>query len=370
MKTTVHPNPLVGSIVITCVALAAAFVIAGTARSEALQLAMLEVTSRPNVTESLPEATPPASTTFMAVGDIMLSRTVADKMVRHGFGYPYSKMLPELQSAGFVFGNLETPITDGPRIEAGQMVFRADPGVESALKNANVQVVSLANNHTPNFGQVGLLDTFRYLEQAGIAYTGAGANATEARKAAFITSRGISIAFLAYNDTDVVPDTYAAGDTRPGTVFMEIEPMKADVVVAKQQADIVVVSMHSGNEYAATPNDRQTSFARAAIDAGAEIVIGHHPHVVQTIEEYRGKLIIYSLGNFIFDQMWSMETRQGMAAMISVTEQKVTSVDFIPILIDGYCQPRTTDSTEGEQILRRLGTAVSLDDGFRWRSID
>lgn len=317
----------------------------------------LVVGNRHLVNQAEPELSRKA--TFIAVGDIMLSRTVDERMDRYGDAYPFEAVRDSLTRADFAFGNLETPITDGPDVGPSDMVFRADPGVEQELKRENFAVVSLANNHTPNFSETGLVDTFKYLSEAGLAYAGAGPDEEQARQPAIIEQNGLRIAFLAYNDTDVVPDGYAAGPNRPGTVFMDAAAMRADVENVSLVADIVIVSMHSGTEYVFAPNARQTSFARAAIDAGADLVIGHHPHVVQTVEQYNGKYILYSLGNFIFDQMWSQPTREGLMARIDLNALGVSQIEFMPVVIDDYAQPRPADEAEAGPILERLG--VSLD---------
>ncbi|MBI5816843.1 MAG: CapA family protein [Candidatus Yonathbacteria bacterium] len=237
-----------------------------------------------------------------AVGDIMLSRTVASKIKAHNnINYPFLKVADFLKEADITFGNLENPITAGATIAPYELTLRADPGVENALKNVGFDILSLVNNHTPNLGIQGLTDTFEYLSKAGIAYVGGGRSAVEANKPIYITRKGITFAFLAYNDTDVVPAYYEATDTRAGTAFMRSEKMIVAVKEAKQKANFVIVSMHAGNEYTDKPDDSQISFAHKAIDAGAELVIGHHPHVVQPIEKYNGKYILYSLGNFISD---------------------------------------------------------------------
>jgi len=313
-------------------------------------------------TEPLPDISPKRTLSFIAVGDIMLSRTVSDKIRKYGFDYPFAKTSEYLNSADFAFGNLETSITDGPRITTGMMSFRADPGVESALKRANIQIVSLANNHAPNFGQKGLLDTFDCLKNVGIKYAGAGENDIEAHQPSIIEYNGIKLAILAYNDTDVVPPSYGAGQNRAGTALMNIVELQNDIKSVKPAVDYVIVSMHSGTEYTPNPNTRQTDFAHAAIDAGAELVIGHHPHVVQTIETYKNKLIMYSLGNFVFDQMWSTETRQGMAALITITADGVTRAQFHPIMIDDFSQPREPSDAERATILKRLDTPIATAD--------
>ena len=271
---------------------------------------------------------------LIAVGDVMLSRDVARKMKTYqDIHHPFLKTRDYLKTADLVFGNLESPITEGREIGSYEMIFRANPGVEKALKEAGFSILSLANNHTFNFGYDGLEDTFNYLNQAGIKYVGAGKNKEEAYRPLYIEEKGIKFAFLAYTDLSFIP--YIA--------VMDIEQMAEAVRQAKQQADFVIVSMHAGNEYAEGPNQSQINFAHAAIDAGAELVIGHHPHVIQKIEEYKSKYIFYSLGNFVFDQMWSQKTREGLMVKIFFNKDSVIKIDYSSVLIEDYCQPRIVE---------------------------
>ena len=296
---------------------------------------------------------------MVAVGDIMLSRVVADKMTRNGVDYPFASTTVFLNDADITFGNLETSITAGRHIGSGEMVFRADPLSAGALSRAGFDIVSLANNHTPNFGSKGLLDTFSYLTLSNIQYVGAGKNSSEANEAKYIVSKGITFAFLAYNDSDVVPVSYAATEDTAGTAFMRIDAMIEAVKEAKTKADIVIVSMHSGNEYTDVPDVSQSTFAHAAIDAGAELVIGHHPHVVQTMEQYKGKYIFYSLGNFIFDQRYDV-TKDGLALKIIFTKDGVETISFHPVHIEDFSQPHFLDGEEAKKVLDRLRYDVSL----------
>lgn len=304
---------------------------------------------------SEPVPAPPTEVSLIAVGDIMLSRNVAAKMRRYGQDYPFLKVADYLKTGDLVFGNFELPITPGRLIKSGEMIFRAEPGVEEVLKKFGFSILSLANNHTPNFGAKGLKDTFAYLKKAGINYVGAGENLAEAEAPVFIEKNGITFAFLAYNDADVVPKSYFATNKTPGTAFMDKARMTEAVKKAKERADFVIVSMHSGVEYVHEPNKSQKEFARAAIDAGAEMVIGHHPHVIQRAEKYKGKYIFYSLGNFVFDQMWSEPTKRGLMLKIMFAQGGVKNVEFMPVLIQDYAQPRIME--EGavkDNILRTL----------------
>ncbi len=310
----------------------------------------------------VPEPEIPVS--LIAVGDIMMSRTVETRMKRHGMDYPLRETAGFLRDADITFGNLECPITPGRTVAPFTMSFRAPVESAAVLRDAGFDMLSLANNHSMNFGAKGISDTFRYLAENGVAFAGAGKDAEEANAPRFIEVRGLRFAFLAYNDDDVVPDGYEATDKRPGTAFMRIERMREAVKAAKAQADFVLVSMHSGAEYVNKPNRRQTDFARAAIDAGAEMVIGHHPHVVQTLEKYNGKYIFYSLGNFVFDQMDTPDTREGLAVKVTFTHTGVAKMALHPVLIHDYAQPRLLQGAEAEKVVKKLNYPVVEDEVF------
>jgi len=316
------------------------------------------------IREKLPQAEEEVS--LIAVGDIMLSRDVATKIYQYNdINYPFLDTRDYLKTADLVFGNLETPITAGRRISSYEMVFRADPGVENAMRDANFSVLSLANNHTLNFGANGLTDTFDYLTGAGILYSGAGASEARAWAPAFIETKGIKFAFLSYAQSNFVPAAYRAG-TGPVVAIMDKEKMASAVAEAKERADFVIVSMHAGTEYVAAPNRVQTDFARAAVDAGADLVLGHHPHVVESAEVYKGKYIFYSLGNFIFDQMWSYQTQRGLALKAFFNKQGVSKIELIPVLIENYAKPKILAADQGADILARLGLDMGERVGFSW----
>ncbi len=307
-------------------------------------------------TQYTPEKTPDTETevSLLAVGDIMLARAVGGRITRHGVDYPFDEMRDILGAADITFGNLETPIIEGAPVPDNHMTFRSDIGVEEGIARAGFDILSLANNHTMNFGVTGLERTLELLADAQIAAVGAG-NHEQAYSATVVEREGIRFAFLAYVDTAFTPDNYAATTERLGVAMMDVAQMQQDVAGAKQDADVVIVSMHAGDEYTAAPDAFQQEFAHAAIDAGAEIVIGHHPHVVQTVEQYNGKYILYSLGNFVFDQGFSKETVEGLAAEIFFRGTQVDRIAVIPIVIEDYAQPRRANPQEALSIIERLG---------------
>ncbi len=308
--------------------------------------------------EVLPESPPEA--TLIAVGDIMLSRYVAKKIKGlNDYHQPFHRVREILAGADLVFGNLECPITPGREI-GKEMIFRADPEVIPALKAANFTVLSLANNHTLNFGRQGLADTCRRLAEADIGFAGGGRDEAEANRPHFVERRGIRFAFLAYNAIDTVPPALAAKKDAPGLSLLEMGPVAMAVQIAKAQADIVVVSVHHGNEYSLTPHPSQVQFCRAVIDAGADLVIGHHPHVMQPAEPYRHGLILYSLGNFVFDQHFA-HTRDSVMVRVHFRKTGAVKAEFIPFVIEGFTQPAplAPENPAAQATLKKLGVALT-----------
>lgn len=302
---------------------------------------------------------PPAKkeVSLIFVGDIMLSRVVAQKIKIHqDYNYPFLGMRDFLKTGDVVFGNLETAIFEGREIKINEMVFRSDPQVAEALYNGGFSILSLANNHTMNFGSSGLIYTIKYLTDAGIQFVGAGENEVQAYQPVYIEKNGWRFAFLAYNDSDVVPVSYRAQENKAGTAFMDIAKMTEAVKEAKQNADVVIVSMHAGNEYEKQPSQRQIDFAHAAIDAGANLIIGHHPHIIQPAEKYNGQYIFYSLGNFIFDQKWP-ETREDVVLKIIVGQQGISKIEPYAVFIEDFSQPTFLEGDRAKEIISRLGLA-------------
>jgi poly-gamma-glutamate synthesis protein (capsule biosynthesis protein) len=254
-----------------------------------------------------PIATPaPAdSITISAVGDISLARQVVERMQADGADYPYALVAP-LTDGDIGFANLEGALTDRGEPWPKGYNFRTPPIFASGLGRARIGVVTLANNHTMDFGVIGLIDTVEALDANGVRHTGAGANALAARIPAIVEARGLRVAFLGYAAT---PDesggfsirSWSAGEAAAGVALGTPESIAADVRAARTVADFVVVAVHAGSEYITTPNDTQRALAAAALAAGADAYIGAHAHVVQPIELRGNQLIAWGLGNFIFD---------------------------------------------------------------------
>lgn len=286
-----------------------ATVAAATATSPA---AGISPTTAPAVTPTdisaavAPSAAPPGdSITISAVGDISLARQLVERMDAEGADYPYALVAP-LIDGDVGFANLEGALTERGDPWPKGYNFRTPPRFAPGLRRGGFDVVTLGNNHTMDFGQIGLIDTIDSLDAAGIRHTGAGVNGLAAHIPVIFEAKGLRVAFLGYAAT---PDesggfsirAWAAGDATPGLALGTPEGIAADVRAAKRVADFVIVAVHAGSEYITTPNDTQQSLARAALAAGADAYIGAHAHVVQPVEQRGHQMIAWGLGNFIFD---------------------------------------------------------------------
>src|SRR5579859_175519 len=193
---------------------------------------------------------PQNEVTLLAVGDVMLSRSVAAKIrATKDPSWPFRNIADTLHSGDVLFGNLEGAICNAREVHSGEMVFHADPGEEKALQSAGFTLMSLANNHFPDFGGRCIAESLARLDSAKIAHAGAGFNAKDAAQPGIVKKKGLRIALLAYNDSDVVPAIYYAAEKHAGTNPMLAPAMMDAVRSARRQADIVIVSMHSGTEY-------------------------------------------------------------------------------------------------------------------------
>ena len=276
----------------------------------------------------------PKITTLYFVGDIMLARGVKSS-VNKNFAGDYSQLfsnLTELKRVDILFGNLEGDVSDKGNNVGSQYSFRMDPAILPVLKEAGFDIVSFANNHVGDWNIKAFKDTLARLNETGILKVGAGLNKSEAREPIIIEKNGVKFGFLGFSD--VGPDWIQAKENSAG-ILLASDPNLAEIIQeAKTQCDVLITSFHWGIEYKTIHNQRQEKLAHTAIDAGVNLIIGHHPHVMQDIETYKEKVIVYSLGNFIFDQYFSKETMQGMLfvakfedKILKTTEQKIIQLN-------------------------------------------
>lgn len=269
-----------------------------------------------SITEKEPELPRPVRMVF--VGDIMMTRGVESSVNKNysgDFSKLFTQILPSINSADIAFANLEGAVSDIGNNVGSKYSFRMNPKILPVLKNIGFDIVSFANNHVGDWNVTAFNDTRARLDAEGILYTGAGNNREHASQVKIIEKNGMKIGFLAFSD--VGPNWIAATETNPG-ILLASDPNRLSIISnAKSQVNFLVVSYHWGDEYKPF-NQRQKTLAESSVDAGADLIIGHHPHVIQDYTEYKGKLIFYSLGNFIFDQSWSPETMRGLIADVTI----------------------------------------------------
>ncbi|OHA80877.1 MAG: hypothetical protein A2675_02170 [Candidatus Yonathbacteria bacterium RIFCSPHIGHO2_01_FULL_51_10] len=292
----------------------------------------------------------PATASLLFVGDIMLSRGIGNIMhKREDVDYPFALITEQIRTADLAFANLESPISDRGTNMGSIYSFRADPQAVQGLKNADFDVVSTANNHAWDYGGDAYTDTLALLDSVGIGHAGGGMDHAGAHTPVIRTVNGTRFAFLGY--TNLIPRGVTTVDAHPAVAFLDIEAVKQDIAAAKQAADVVIVSYHWGEEYKTAHNAWQEDIAHQTIDAGAALVIGHHPHVVEEVEQYHGGYIAYSLGNFVFDQNFSADTHHGL--MLSVVFENGAVKTVTPTMVDftDTFQPYVNESLSAPTII-------------------
>lgn len=279
---------------------------------------------------------------LMATGDIMLGRGVEYMINKYGqgdFNFPFLKIKDYLNKADILIGNLEGPISSRGLKVGSIYSFRFSPTSTLALKNAGFDVLSIANNHMLDYQAIALGDTMANLSQAGIDYIGAGNSEAEAFGLKIKEIQGVKIGFLSFENLG--PANWKAGQDKTGMAWIgwDFAKIKEIIKQSKQQVDILTVSLHAGQEYQPLPDDFQKAFGKMAIDAGADLIIGHHPHVSQPLEKYNNGWIAYSLGNFIFDQYFSKETMEGEILKVEIKDKKISNVSLQEVELNKYYQP-------------------------------
>jgi hypothetical protein len=334
---------------------------------------------------------PAAMWTLVAGGDILLDRGVAQtvKVNKKGVDFPFDGGLADITSryccssfgwelprvqrvgdggamralisgADLAIANFENPAPDRFRYHTSGTVFSADPALIEGLANAGIDWVSLANNHIGDAGRAGIVQTIDNLAEYGIASGGAGRNARAARRPTILEAGGIKIGIIGY---DTIAPGYRAGAEQPGSASMSAEIVAQDVQKARDAgAALVIVFPHWGTEYDPTPFAGQQALAHAAIDGGADIVIGNHAHWAGAMEVYEGKPIWYALGNFIFDQTWSEPTMEGMTLELTFRGAELVQVRMRPHIILDKAQPNFLDPAGDGRVV--MGQVFNASKGL------
>jgi poly-gamma-glutamate synthesis protein (capsule biosynthesis protein) len=273
--------------------------------------------------------------TLAFAGDVMLADLPGESIAAGRD--PLSEFADIFSQVDVAVANLECVVsTVGEAVEK-PYTFRAHPRVLDVV-GRHFGVVSLANNHTGDFGHDAFLEQLALLDNAGIGRFGGGRDCREARRPLLLDRHGLRIALLGYNDFH--PREFEAGPSWPGVAWAVDEQVVADIKAARSahKADLVIPFLHWGEEYDPA-NDRQRALARLLIDSGADVVVGGHPHVTQEVEYYQGKLIVYSVGNCVFDGFDPGPSRQGWILRLRVDKLGLVAWDTVPLQIDDEGTP-------------------------------
>lgn len=304
----------------------------------------------PQVARASIQRLAPARATLTFVGDIMLAGRVGKVAAAAGVGHIFAGVRDLLRRDDLSIGNLECAVARGGAPEDKRFTFRADPALLPGLHASGIEAVSLANNHSLDYGRVALVETLNYLRDAGIAAAGAGRTLDEATRPVMLSADRQTVALIAASRVLPASHWYAAAGRAGLAAAYDPTPILAAIRHARDKADIVAVYLHWGKEGATHPAPYQRELGRRCIEAGADVVVGAHPHVLQGFEYYRGKLIAYSLGNFVFT------SEQRATAMLQTTFEagRLERAEVVPCHITEYCPSAISDPWARRQALRSL----------------
>lgn len=281
---------------------------------------------------------------IMATGDVLLARTINSRMVKtENFTFPFVHVSGLLSQADIAWVNLETPLVSDCPFRYVSMRFCGDPRTVAGLVSAGIDVANIANNHAENHNEIGVIETEQILTAAEIEITGLS-------RPVIMLIHGQRVGMLGFNDA-------SANRWISGASYDEVEAQIAD---ARDDVDYLIVAFHWGHEYHLSQNTHQRNLAKVAIDAGADLVIGHHPHWLQGVETYKDVPILYSLGNFIFDQQGGGWVDEGAIAVINFRASGDLMVNFLPVIIENTSTPRFATQEEAETILRRMASVSGV----------
>ena len=287
--------------------------------------------------------------TLMFGGDVNLSN-----LVKKDYKLPFAKM-DEYRAADLSIVNLENPLTRSTLNNTNlQQKSIVNPSYVKALTSGGVDIVNLANDHTLGYEQKGLLETIETLKDAGIHSLGAGKTKKEARRPKIIEVKGQKIAYLNYYDTDIQPTAPSVNVNSRNK-----DRISSDIQNLREQVDWIIVNYHWGVELSEYPGDWQIDMARMTIDQGADLVVGHHPKVLQGAEIYQGRPIVYSLGNFIFGDTSNKESDYETAVLKVSLKPGKMKVELLPVVVSKY-QPQIVKGEKGKEILKHIAQISSI----------
>jgi poly-gamma-glutamate capsule biosynthesis protein CapA/YwtB (metallophosphatase superfamily) len=291
-----------------------------------------------------------------AVGDISLDRTLGEVLSRGDLQFPFSAVAEQLQEADISVGNFESALGESGIPQQKSYTFRAPPKAATSLALGGFDILSLANNHGMDYGEIALIEAISLLEQQGLSTVGAGENNALAYSPQIMEVNGLKTAFFGYANVPVEGGgfdvaSWTAGIDKPGIAWAEPQIVANNITAIRDQVDLIVILLHSGIEYLPTPSETQKSIAHTAIDAGADLVIGHHAHILQGIEYYKDGVIIYGTGNFAFDINGPPESA---IYHIWLDRDGVREIALDPVIVQPGGKPRLADNSEAKQIRKQV----------------
>jgi len=296
---------------------------------------------------------------LMAVGDLLLGdsshflgRGVGAHIRRYGSAYPFSKVKGIISEADIFLGNLESPLSATPGRNSWDRVYRGSAEAAAGLELAPRNIVTLANNHILEHGPTILGETRAILDGAGIAHAGLSRDGTRDQGVLRWEQNGLSFSLLC---DSLVPDISGRTvDPRESEKWL-LESLRQD------ESDVRIVSLHWGDEYITIPSPEQRRLGRLLVENGAALVLGHHPHVLQPAEQIGSGLVAYSLGNFLFDQDWTSETRLGGILDLEIGRSGVSNWVFRPTENDGFCQPRPASEENSRKAMEIIQAGADIN---------
>ena len=329
--------------------------------------------SSDSASEQGEKAAKPYSISFTSTGDLIFWREVGDYIDQNGGASAMANISDFLAQADVTIANVESPLSkdESEPITDKDVYIIGKPSAIESIENSGIDLASLANNHIMDYGKPALEDTLKALDGAGVLHAGAGLTENEAAKMAEMEVDGVSIAFFSW--TDIVPDYFLAFGDEPGVVSARMNMADAckRVSEAKATHDIVIVAMHWGVEYEDYITDYlQSEPAHQLVDAGADVILGNHPHVIEGIEFYKGALIAYAHGNCVFWQKYD-HTHESYLLSFDMTDEGVKNVVATPLYLDDkYGIPDFATGSQAQETLSRLeqisegmNTAFDIRDG-------
>jgi poly-gamma-glutamate capsule biosynthesis protein CapA/YwtB (metallophosphatase superfamily) len=313
----------------------------------------------PTITPT-PTATPLPVITLLFTGVIVPARCVQAAIDERGStDYIYAEVQEQIQQADLAIGTLNATLSDSTQRTGCVPTYTlvGSSNNADALAAAGFDIMSVATNHIKNGGDQAFLDTLENLRRVGIAPVGAGANLEEALKPLVISVKGIRFGIVSLGMVE--PMAFAGPDT-PGIAILTNENLQAAISAARQVSDVVIVMPHWGPEDTPNPNSYQLDFAQAAVEAGADLVMGNHTHVVQAVQVIDGITVFYGLGNFVFDQTWDLAHQQGVILRVTFEGKTMVGYEFIPTHVDGDGTVHIADTEEAAQVLDRIQVASDL----------